>query len=46
MVRRAFIGSSATLAAMGLFGAKGEAAVFSPSLVIPGAKIYKARWVK
>jgi hypothetical protein len=27
-------------------GKKGEAAVFSPSLVIPGAKIYKARWVK
>ena len=25
---------------------KGEAAVFTPSLVLPGAKIYKARWVK
>ena len=27
-------------------GKKGEAAAFTPSLVIPGAKIYKARWVK
>ena len=26
-------------------GKKGQAA-FTPSLVIPGAKIYKARWVK
>ena len=27
-------------------GKKGEAAAFTPSLVIQGAKIYKARWVK
>ena len=27
-------------------GKKGGEPVFSPSLVIPGAKIYKARWVK
>ena len=25
---------------------KGGEAVFAPSLVLPGAKIYKARWVK
>ena len=27
-------------------GEKDESAAFTPSLVIPGAKIYKARWVK
>ena len=27
-------------------GEKGGEAVFAPSLVLPGAKIYKARWVK